>query len=489
MIIRYLPSSDGTNLDVAHAPGFFNLEEITLSQLEQNLLVLDDRVKFALEEGTRYRDYAGNQTPSYLGYRVVSIITVYEPTPRGPVISYDINGFPVFHPDHHSIFDRFDIEHYINDLGIKEIWIWEYASDSGYPSYNPDIHLPCNFRNFWESNMASPTTLDISNSNQDTSDLPVFDQTYIVYGQNIRRSQAEAIHNHGHQIERMIPYINNLQDGNTLLFWRDFVGQDASQNFITGRCGWTHMPPNTTTHYDYENITLVSSDIQDWKPNGGTPSLVNVNTWGDLAYIWPGVSMFPQRKESQWYIFWMQSLPGHANVIPHGSNYMTNWWNIIADWDLAVNSGFGLYNSTPAPNETQTVVVNPGNAGYGTLRSTIACAQSGSTITFSPDMTTDTLTILSPIPINKTINVNGAGIPGLLLNASSSTFAFDIQNNGIVDLFSLQVTCGMNTLHSGIRNFGLTGLHDINFKTTLNTPILSNHNTLKIYGSTNLLKF
>ncbi len=100
--------------------------------------------------------------------------------------------------------------------------------------------------------MSSPTTGDISNNNPDNTDLPVYGNTYVLYGSNIRRTQAEGIHNHGHQLESMLSHASWLQDGNGDPFWHEFVGQDEENNFVTGRCGWTHMPPNTVGNYDYE---------------------------------------------------------------------------------------------------------------------------------------------------------------------------------------------------------------------------------------------
>jgi hypothetical protein len=347
LIIRYLPTSNGTHLDVNHAPDFHDLGPITLTELEQRLVDYDHRIKFALEEGSRFRDYGHQSVNPYLGYRAVAMITVYEPSPRGKVLTVDVNGLPIYGVDFFSMFERWDVEDFVRNMGVKEIWFWQYGMDSGYPTYDAAIHPSSNFRLVPESNMASPFTGDVSNSYQVPDDLPIYDKTYIVYGQNIRRSQGEAIHNHGHQIERMIPYFNERQDGNAHLFWRRFVGQDAENNFIAGRCGWTHMPPNTTTPYDYENSTSVLSDIKDWKPMGGVQSLVNVNTWGGNLYNWPGVADFPQRKDSQWYIYWFQSIPGHLNTINYNSSYLSNWWEIIADWDKAYQENYKLYRFGP----------------------------------------------------------------------------------------------------------------------------------------------
>ncbi|PHN05307.1 LamG-like jellyroll fold domain-containing protein [Flavilitoribacter nigricans] len=351
VILRYLPTADGVNLDVRHAPDFWTLNPITLDQAKQRIDAFDLRVKFNGEEGSRFRGYQSPGAVPYLGYRVVEYITVYEPMPRGRVIA-EVGGYPISMTDFHSVFDRFDLEHYINDLGVKEVWFWNNGFDPNYPSYDPAIHDVNYFRTGWESNMSAVNGIDISNSDRFNGDLPVYDHSYIVYEQNLRRTQAEAVHNRGHQLEAMFSYINFLQDGNNDLFWKKFVGQDESSAFITGRCGWTHMPPNTTADYDYLNETLADSDIEDWNPDGtGTTQSVNVDTWGTLSYDWPGVADFPQKTESQWYLYWMQNMPGYGNEIPYGANYMTNWWQFVSHWDAALAAGLGLYGNTPSPGE------------------------------------------------------------------------------------------------------------------------------------------
>lgn len=343
VIIRYLPTTDGVNLDVAFNPDFYTLNPISLVDLKTRINTFARRVKFMLEEGSRFRGYKDSLTRPSIGYKVIDQITVFEPTPPGePFVM--IKGLPVHFHDFNQIFSRFNAEHYVNDLGVREFWLWESGLDPGYPSYDPSIHKPENFRIGNESNMSSPTTGDISNSFRDNTDLPIYNKTYVVYGQNFRRTQAEAVHNHGHQLEAMLSHVNFLQDRNTTLFWKKFVGQDESNRFITGRCGWTHMPPNTTQDYDYQNTTLVESDIEDWTPEGtGQRKPVNALTWGDILYPWPDAQPIPQKTESQWYIYWMQSMPGRGNQIPYAQNRMTNWWHFTADWDASIRAGLGLY--------------------------------------------------------------------------------------------------------------------------------------------------
>ncbi len=349
VIIRFLPTSDGENLDVSKAPNYRTLGEISLAELKARIDVFDKRIKFMLEEGSRFRGYKNPSVPPSIGYRVVEYITLYEQTPPGPVIQH-IKGYPIYAPDFHKIFDRFNMAHYVNHLAVKEIWIWQGGVTPDFPSYDASLHKPENFRNWGESNMSSPLTGDISNSNRDNTDLPIYNSTYTVYGQNFRRTQAEAVHNHGHQLEAILSHVDQLQHGNTALFWKKFVGQDENGDFITGRAGWTHMPPNTTKHYDYTGTrTLVESDIEDWTPdNSGSKKLVNVDTYGNLTYPWPDANPveIPQRVESQWYIYWMQNMPGHENRIQYGHKDITNWWVFTADWDTAISSGVQLVSQT-----------------------------------------------------------------------------------------------------------------------------------------------
>jgi hypothetical protein len=150
-------------------------------------------------------------------------------------------------------------------------------------------------------------------------------------------------------VEAMFSYVAQRQDGNTHLFWRDFVGQDNAGQFVTGRAGWTHMPPNTTDHYDYHNTRVVQSDIEDWTPaNSGTKTAVSRSSWYNLSYPWPGAPQFGQREESQWYTYWFQSFPGRGNRIPHSGRWMTNWWAFVGDWDGSIRSGLGLYSGAQA---------------------------------------------------------------------------------------------------------------------------------------------
>jgi len=343
VIIRYLPTADGRTIDVAYDPDYYSLNPIPLSDLRRRIFVMDKQVKFMLEEGSRFRGYSNPPSVPSLGYRVVDYITVFEPTPRGKAL-YTLSGFPIYTADFIQILNRFDGRKYVEQMGVKEFWVWTVGADPSFPTYDPTIHKPENFRVPVESNMSSPTTGDISNSNRDNTDLPIYSKTYVVYMQNFRRTASEAVHNHGHQLEAILAYTAQKQDGNDDLFWGNFVGRNPDRRtFSVGRCGWTHMPPNTNRDYDYNNPTLVASDIADWTPGRtGVLNQVSRDTWTGIRHNWPD-NRPPEQPDAWWFLYWMQSLPGRGNTIPYGLGVMRNWWGLTSQWDEANRANLGLY--------------------------------------------------------------------------------------------------------------------------------------------------
>ena len=124
-----------------------------------------------------------------------------------------------------------------------------------------------------------------------------------------------------------------------------------------GRCGWTHTPPNTKINYGYfhyiqANPDLVQptlADIEDWKPdNSGQKKMISYHVWEDIQYNWPdGKTQFTGREELQWFIYWLQSIPGLNNHIPYTYNgeahEITNWWKFFHNWDYYAKNETGLY--------------------------------------------------------------------------------------------------------------------------------------------------
>lgn len=255
------------------------------------------RVVEALELGSMYHGYKDAAALPSMRYALLETMEFLEPLPV-----YRKAGHRVPMTDYNAIMDRIDVRHWIEERGVKEIWIWGY--------HGGVIDL-------WESNMAGPYG-DISNSDRDLRDLPVLSQTYTVYHYNYGRGPSEAVEDHIHQIEAVLRHVDPH------LFWDKFVGQVGE-----GRCGWAHFPPNGRRDYDWANPTYVWSDIEDWTPEGSGPrQRLNCNRWrGDSL---------------TWFIYWMQNLPGANNGLIYRGRPLTNWWKFIGDFDGMMSRGLGL---------------------------------------------------------------------------------------------------------------------------------------------------
>lgn len=326
VVIVYLPTRDGVNVD-ASVSGVSG----TLNSVATRVDGMNRQIKFSLEEGSRYHGYRDPKAKPSLGYKVVAMIAVLEPVPRS---NFEVPwNKGIYRPDYKQILTRFKAQDFVEKQGVKEFWIWGY--------HHKDIEPV-------ESNMSSRLSGDISNSER-SDDLPVFDKSYVLYNFGYQRTAAQAVHNHGHHTEAVLAYINTRQDGNADLWSKKFMGKDDQNKWITGRCGWTHMPPNTTKDYDYTNQTAVESDIENWTPERSGPfKPVSARTWGNLAYLWPGNRAPSDKIEAQWYLYWRQNLPGRENTIRHGTGYITNWWQFIGDWDNAIANKAGLHAPNPA---------------------------------------------------------------------------------------------------------------------------------------------
>lgn len=333
VLVTHIPTQDGVTLDLSEANYSFRPPEWQNNSVDDLIAYIETiniRQKFILEEMSRFRGYKAPGNLPYLGYQVVEHYLFYEALPLDSrTNAFDPNQQMV---DFTALMNKIDGQAWVDTESVREFWFNNYFNEK--------------FQ-FWESNMSSPTTGDISNSDQFPGDLPVYSKSYVIYGTNYHRTQAEAVHNHGHQIERMLDYVDRLYSGSSDLFWGEFVGVPGFPGpaMIPGRCGWTHQPPNTTIDYGFSDMTIVEVDCEDWRPDGaGTKVPVNSAYFDTLSYAWPDGNIdIPQRAETQFYIWWGQNMPGDNNQIRYNATTMENWWRIIGDWDSAITNGTKLY--------------------------------------------------------------------------------------------------------------------------------------------------
>jgi hypothetical protein len=304
------------------------------------------KTKYSIEEGSKFRGYSDPSAISYVGIQVIKHYKVH----KWNLIPSPLTGR--LQPDYKQIFDMIGLKALVEQNGVKEIWI-------NYPYYVDGLIVE-------ESNMSSPritsegASADVSNSYHITTDLPIYNKTYVVYGNAADRWFAEMIHCRGHQLEAQMAKLNKP------FFWNNFVGMktDGSPYKAEGRAGSTHFTPNSTSDYDYDNSTLISSDIGDWKPdNSGVKKMVNNTNWvGERKNMpYPTVPITKNKHwndlmkegvgkdgQSAWIVYWNQSIPSnipitYTDTATKTTKTIENWWDIFYNWDNALTTKKNLY--------------------------------------------------------------------------------------------------------------------------------------------------
>lgn len=374
VIINYHPTLDGFNVDPRRIIDdyfikdrfydYYNLDRNICSNTNSNnpickigtLEMYKIRskenimfTKFGIEEGSKFRGYNNNSSEKSINVQIVKYYNFYQLNTKV------YSGREVPQPDYQEIFDLINLESLVNENGVKEVWFSFSPLSTEYPSIQQGLISSEFLLNMPESNMSSSLG-DVSNSIRSQSDLPVYENEYVVYGLNLDRGPSESLHNRGHQIESQFRFIEKEKRFGEELFWNKFVGVDESGKPL-GRNGMTHFPPNTNVDYDYCNENLVESDIQNWLPEGGEKDLVSCVTWTGIQYDYPFNSIFWGKdnkidnisKDSgyKWFIYWFQSIPGQNNNISYekdGSEYkLTNWWNLYYNWNESLENNKTLW--------------------------------------------------------------------------------------------------------------------------------------------------
>ena len=308
VVIKYFPVT-GDSIDKNITGDYSAPLEETRSKVEK----IENGLVNILENASRYHFYKDSTAEASLDYEIIDTFEFLEPLPLS-----DKKQGDVFMTDYSEILKRINIEDFVENFGVKEVWLFGY--------HGGVIGL-------WESNMSSPYG-DVSNSDRDKNDIPIFSSTYTVYHYNYQRGLSEAIENHMHQIEALLNHFDgrDTTDENNwdqLLFWGKFVGSDKSHKIINPRAGWAHYPPNGEKDYDWKNENFVSTDIENWKPDGsGKKIKMNCETWNCNSL--------------DWFTYWMQNLPGKSNGLISDGKELNNWWIFTGDYDYAKKSDLKL---------------------------------------------------------------------------------------------------------------------------------------------------
>lgn len=307
--VSYIPVIDG-KVDITQTGDWKNPD---ISALRTNIGNLTERLVNALNKGSRYHGYKDTSAVPSLNYTILENKEFMESVPA---------LYPTNTPaDHKKILTDLDVCDYVQNKGVKEVWLWIYHTDKMYPV---------------ESFMTGP----FGSFGNGFMDLPMCAKSYTVYDYNTGRAVTMALENHTHHIEHVLYNIEGRDTTphdkwNELLFWGNFVGSDFSHKIINPGCGWTHYPPNGERDYDWYNQREVLSDCEDWKPDGtGEKKLTSCHTWSGSVCL-----------DDEGYVFkiwWMQNIPGRDNELSYQGKLLRNWWDFIGDFDKAMQIGKSL---------------------------------------------------------------------------------------------------------------------------------------------------
>jgi hypothetical protein len=318
LVLKFIPTADGVNIDTSVTGDVSG----TVAAMRSKTDSITANLENFLSAGTAYHRYSNPSATPSITYHVVNTYEYDSPVPTVPNPHY--NGTTDVYkvrPDYNSIMNNVGICNYVQNQGVREVWMYAYQGPS-------QLEIS-------ESEMSGPHG-DISNSYRDNV-MPVCTSTYTVYTMNEQRGTAEAVHSHGHQLEAELNYI----DSN--IFTNEFEGPaHPVATGQAGRCGSVHNPPNAAVEYDWANTTLNASDCLNWDPDRlGTTTQISCATWG-CANV-----SDTNNAQLNWIVFWMQNFPGKGNTVQTNGHHMRNWWDVHANWDYIVSSSKSLTINFP----------------------------------------------------------------------------------------------------------------------------------------------
>jgi CSLREA domain-containing protein len=116
----------------------------------------------------------------------------------------------------------------------------------------------------------------------------------------------------------------------------------------------------------------------------------------------------------------------------------------------------------------QIVVINNSNAGAGSLRQAIIDIPPGGIITFSPDLSGETVTLSASLVISSNLSIDGSALPEpITISGNGAVGVFIVNPSTNVTLDSLRIMDGNTSDGGGINNSGILSI--VNCTITGNT--------------------
>lgn len=364
-----------------------------------------------INEATKYHGYKNPNTPQFLNYFILENKKFYTAMPRGVKVPWNNAN----RPNYRQILREQNICDYVDNKGVKEVWIYSYHSSV----IEPD-----------ESRMSSKYG-DISNAQPKEENItpefrmPICGNSYVLYNFTYQPTAVigNTIHNRLHQVENIIPFAegpsfwppdqrtNSNVKGS--IFWGNFALYGNPRDDINGEvvrsCGNSHFTPNgnTTTDYGYDLQNTESNNCETWQPDRSQTQFTSINCqrWGCTDY--------------GYYKWWLQNIPGYNNGIVYQGKKMRNWWEGMYDFNAFVEKGRSLY----AESIFQTTSLPPSSVSTPVVTNTpTPTTVISSTVTVTP------LTISSVTFSGNALNLNGSQSLITLTNSENNVY------NALIDV-------------------------------------------------------
>jgi hypothetical protein len=163
-----------------------------------------------------------------------------------------------------------------------------------------------------------------------------------------------------------------------------------------------------------------------------------------------------------------------------GSGTSTTYY-FFYDWDISIPCESPRVAVTAAIHDG--MVFNNTNSDPGSLRANILCAVAGDTIMFDAGLTGQTITLMSPIVIDKNLTIIGLGMANLTISGGGTTNIFQVLPGVTLTLNDIALKDGSGS--GAIFNQGSLSLEDVLFEN--NSPfVLTGPGSVDVSGTVNV---
>lgn len=371
-----------------------------------------------------------------------------------------------------------------------------------------EIYAATYGRGVWKSHLYEPTSctsvMDISVLDVGTNHMQVSWQ--------IPNAGSPSSYEILLSTQRINPTGQGISTTSTTLSVNNLTSNTAYYVFVRSQCNgefssWAMIGPirtlqtcgdfsfdtggNAQNYYDNEDIIWTICPSMPYQVVQISFTDFDVEADWDALYIHNGNSingpLFPSNNPASQAGFpaggyWGTVLPG-TFISTHSSGCLTLRFRS----DEAVTEAGWVANINCIAN-CPTVVSSPADSGLGSLRDIIQCSASGVSLTIDPSLHNDTIKVLSPIIIDKNIEINAEGTM-VHIQSMHSDQIYTVQSGHTLILREMQLIAGISpTGIRGILNQGSVHLHDVIIYDQLaNTAIgktIENTGQIFIYGQT-----